>query len=36
LGDVDQTIAKYVAEKLTGTVEETVEEADPDDTDTTE
>jgi hypothetical protein len=36
LQEVDQTIAEYVADKLTGTVEEAVEEADPDDTDTTE
>jgi hypothetical protein len=36
LRDVDQTIAEYVAEKLTGTVEEAVEKTAPDDTDTTE
>jgi hypothetical protein len=31
LQDVDQTIAEYVADQLTGTVEEAVEETDPDD-----
>jgi hypothetical protein len=36
LQDVDQTVAEYVADKLTGTVEEAVEEAAPDDTGTTE